>query len=233
MTLTDNSPNCRLRDGFHKRTISMQEASQAPTSEEPIRIDAEDGKSGLLFRVAETLDEVLTAWSSVYEAYRRIEIIDENAHKIHTSIHAASANSAVFIGQLAEQTKTTLTTIHDGEMGLPLDSVFKAELDDLRKSGRRLSEVGLFADRRAQISRSISALFNLMRFAFYYALRDDSATIVIGVHPHHVNFYERLFAFDTLTEIRRYPTVKDNLVVLLQLPLREKMSATRLAKGVA
>jgi hypothetical protein len=136
-------------------------------------------------------------------------------------------------GFFGDAVKTTLTTVHDSELGLPLDSVYRRELDALRASGRLLSETGLFADRREGIGRSVSALLNLMRLAFYFALRDDNATLVIGVHPHHCGFYERLFGFEKLGDVKSYGAVQGAAVVLLQLPLRERLNTQPAARGIA
>jgi hypothetical protein len=198
-----------------------------------VGFENDGGPSGLIFKVAATLDDVQSAWGCVYDAYRRIEIIEPNIYSIHTNAHAATAHSAVFVGQLGDETRTTMTTIHDSEMGLPLDSVFPIEIDCLRKSGRRLSEAGLFGDRRAGIGRSASALLNLMRLVFFYAVPREPATIIAGVHPHHAGFYQRMLGFQTLSETRQYPAVRDNPVVLLHMQVPELVRAPKIPRGVA
>ena len=186
----------------------------------------------LQFSVATTIHDVLRAWRLVYDAYRRIDLIDVNAHRIHTNSYAASPSAAVVFGELGDQVETTLTAIHDSDAGLPLDSVYRKELDALRKDGRQLSEIGLFADRRESIGRSVGALLDLIRLAFYYTLRSDDTTVIIGVHPHHIGFYKRLFGFELLGDVRPYEAANGKPVALLQLPIRDRLKESPTPRGL-
>jgi hypothetical protein len=193
----------------------------------------EGDAAGLRFHVASTLHDVINAWRLVYDSYRHIDIIAPNDHHIHTNQHAASPAAAVFVGELNGQTDTTLTAIHDSEAGLPLDAVYPTELAALRSIGRQLSEIGLFADRRESIGRSLSALLDLIRLAFYYTHRSDATSIVIGVHPHHVGFYQRVFGFEIAGDVRSYEAANGKPVVLMHLPMLERLMATPVPRGIS
>jgi hypothetical protein len=111
---------------------------------------------------------------------------------------------------------------------LPLDRVYHPELNELRQNGRRLMEVGLFADRRKQLARSAEALFQLMRFAFYHGLNEKVTDFVIGVHPRHARFYVRSFGFEAFGEPKVYPAVNDRPVQLLRGDLADRLARTPL-----
>lgn len=193
----------------------------------------EGDAAGLRFHVASTLHDVITAWRLVYESYRHTDIIAPNPHHIHTNQQAASPAAAVFVGELNGQTDTTLTAIHDSDAGLPLDAVYPAELGALRNRGRQLSEIGLFADRRESIGRSLNALLDLIRLAFYYTHRSDATSIVIGVHPHHAGFYQRMFGFDIASDVRSYEAANGKPVVLMHLPMLERLMAAPVPRGIS
>ena len=177
----------------------------------------EQAHTGTLnFRIAETVEDVQGAWGLVYKAYRRRELIDPNPFRLHTTDEAIGSHAAVVLGQLDELTVTTLTVIGDSDKGLPLDRVYRDVLDEARASGRRLMEVGLFADRRDKLARSVEALFQLMRYTFYYGIHYKINDIVIGVHPRHARFYIRSFGFEHMGSPRTYPVVNDHPVVLLR-----------------
>ncbi|EQD39417.1 hypothetical protein B1B_15365, partial [mine drainage metagenome] len=127
----------------------------------------------------------------------------------------------------------TMTLFRDNPMGLALDSVYAPYLDELRRKGRRLLEVGMLADRRQSASRSIGALFNMMRWAIHYALQTDLTDIVIGVHPRHAQFYIRCYGFEKFAPPTSYALVRDNPVVLLRLPLLEGLAKDVLPRGLA
>lgn len=193
-------------------------------STEPTEGELEQATTGLTFRVARSLDDVLSAWQMVYTAYRRKELINPNPYRIHTAPQALSPHTAVIMGCLGPLTVSTLTAYVDSPAGLPLDRVYPEELQGLRGQGRTLLEVGLFADRRKHLARTAEALFQLMRFAFYFGLQLGMTDFVIGVHPRHARFYVRALGFDYWGDEKTYAAVRDHPVVLLRGDIREKIS---------
>ena len=178
---------------------------------------ARPSAQGLTFDVAKTTDEVVEAWGLVYQSYLHAGLIRPNQAGIHTVPQAIGPNTAVICGRLDSLVVSTLTAYLEGPEGLPLDAVYPDELRALRDDGKVLLELGLFADRREQLQRSIEALLELMRFGTYFGVRVGATHGVIGVHPRHVDFYTRLLAFDLIGPEKTYPLVKDHPVVLLQL----------------
>src|SRR5947207_457600 len=213
------------------------ESSPTPGSPDPASRssgpEADAPQSELFFSVASGLEDVLVAWGLVYETYQRQGLIDPHEFRIHTSPQAASRNAAVITGRLHGQTVSTLTGIRDSGAGLPLDSVYRRELDALRTAGHRLTEVGLFADRRSDFSRAVGALLGLMRFAFYYGWTGGWTEIVIGVHPHHVRFYEQVIGFEVMGPTLSYGAVRGNPVVPLCLDPDSRRRSTPLPRGLA
>jgi len=187
-------------------------------------------QAGLTFGVAQTLDEVLAAWRLVYSAYLRSGLIDPNPFELHTTPRAVGPHTAVIIARLGDVVVGTLSAMLDNPGGLPLDAVYPAELAALRREGRRLMELGLFADRREQLSRSLGTLLEMMRLATYFGIYNDRTDAVIGVHPRHAPFYVRYLAFNVIGQQSTHPGVKDHPVVLLGMNwLKEKNRATRSA----
>lgn len=194
------------------------------------------------FRVARDLKEVIASWRVVYDVYVRSGFIHPNPYLIHTTPHVLSPSAAVFHSTLGDEVESTLTAIVDGPRGLPLDSVYKAELDTFRQRGRRLTEYGLFAHtrqlanpemerkseacrdtRRAGEARVFSSIVHLMRLAYYFAISRNSTDFVVGVHPKHARFYTRAFGFRPVGEVKTYATVNDRAVTLLHANLEESL----------
>ena len=189
--------------------------------------------TGLNFSVARSLKEVLEAWHLVYDAYRTDDLIDANPYEIHTTPHAVGPNTAVILACLGPLAVGTLSVYADSAEGMPLDTVYRPEIEAIRQSGRRLMEVGLFADRRQHMNRAAEGLFELMRYAYYFGMHLGIDDAIIGVHPRHAPFYMRLLAFEKIGAVRTYPTVKDRSVVLLRLRLTERLDRNPLPKGLA
>lgn len=207
--------------------------SQPPHSFAPAAPHPERPRSGLNFLVADTLQNVEEAWGLVYQAYRRDNLIDANPHEIHTTPQAVGPQTAVILACLGPVLVGTLSVYADLDGGLPLDGVYRNEIDALRQSGRRLVEVGLFADRREHIHRAADGLFELMRFAYYFGSHLKADDGIIGVHPRHAPFYMRLLGFEKIGPVRSYPTVKDRAVVLLRRRIREGFVEDPMPKGLA
>jgi hypothetical protein len=193
------------------------------------------------FRVARELDEVLAAWRMVYEVYVGAGLIHPNSYGIHTTPQTLSSCSAVFHSSSAHGVESTLTAVVDGSLGLPMDSVYKAELDTLRRQGRRVTEYGMFAHCRQlaslrqdsecegcssteyPASRVQASMIHLMRLAFYFALTRNSTDMIIGVHPRHARFYSRAFGFRQFGPVRTCPAVNHRPVVLLHGNLKQSL----------
>lgn len=182
------------------------------------------GQDGMRYQPARDLKQVIEAWRLVYAAYRRIGIIPPNPFSLHTAPSVTAADSAVIVGDIRGLTCSTLTAMidrPDQPPTLPLDRVYSQELAKLRQGGKRLMEVGLFADRRTQLSRTAESLFELMRYAYYFGASRKVSDFVIGVHPRHAAFYVRAFGFEIWADPKTYPAVNNNPVVLLYGDLNE------------
>lgn len=210
---------------MHPELLQQPAPPEMPHPERP--------KSGLNFLIASTLQDVEEAWGLVYQAYRRDSLIDANPYEIHTTTQAVGPRTAIVLACLGPVLAGTLSVYADHKEGLPLDSVYHAEVDALRQSGRRLMEVGLFADRREHMNRAADGLFELMRFAYFFGIHMNVDDAIIGVHPRHAPFYMRLLGFEKIGPVRTYPTVKDRAVLLLRLQLRESFLRDPVPKGLA
>jgi len=210
---------------------SQQATSPADTNRDDIPSDAPS--EGLTIDVAGSIEEVVTAWRLVYKSYIRAGLIHPNTARIHTVKQAIGLNTAVICGRLGGLTISTLTSYLDGPDGLPLDSTYPDELRALRDQGKVLLELGLFADRREHLHRSVEAMLELMRFGTYFGVHVGATHGIIGVHPRHVAFYTRLLAFDVIGPERTYSVVNERPVVLLQLDWHTKTGLAKPPRGLA
>ncbi len=186
----------------------------------------------LTYEVAETLEQVESAWRLVYGQYRSAELVDANAFELYTNRHAVHPDTHVVIGSFEGAPRSTLSWYHDREGGLPLDEIYQKQLQVLREKGGRLFEVGLLAERRFEGARGAEALFALMRFPVLYGLHAQRQ-LTIGVHPRHARFYSRRLGFDVIGPERVHPKVRHAPVVLLYLDPAEKFALNPLPRGLA
>jgi len=176
----------------------------------------EPSESGLHFAVAETLEDVTDAWHLLYHVYRRVNYIPENPYELHTTPHAIGEHNLVVTAKIQGLTVGTISAIGDGDLGLPLDAVYHKELETLRSQGRRMLEIGLFADRRQDIDRSFITILELMRYAFYFGYHQGTTDCICGIPPRRAKLYAKAFGFEIIGEPTSYASVQDNPVVLLR-----------------
>ncbi|HEX7369157.1 MAG TPA: hypothetical protein VF284_02585 [Rhodanobacteraceae bacterium] len=181
---------------------------------------------------ATNLQQVESAWRLVYERYSQTGLIDGNPFGIHAVPAAVGQHACVIWGPDGPEVGYTMTLFGDSPIGLPLDSVYAEYLDELRRDGRRLLEVGMLADRRQCAAHCLKALFSMMRWGIHYGLHNDMTDIVIGVHPRHAQFYQRCYGFETFAPPTNYPMVRNHPVVLLRLRLLEQLAKDVLPRGL-
>ncbi|MEX2215240.1 MAG: hypothetical protein WD768_13995 [Phycisphaeraceae bacterium] len=196
------------------------------------RSGKKDPAAGLRIEIAQRPDQVAAAWELVYQAYRDAELIEDNPHRIHTVPQAIRPTTSVVVAYEGKKVVSTLTIMHDGPVGLPLDRVYQPHLDRMRQDGKRLMEVGLFADSQLPISRATVAFREMMRFVFYSSCW-SLADIVIGVHPSHSKYYIRQFGFETAGPVSVHPIVRNRPVVLLHGETKRQLSLNPMPRSIA
>jgi hypothetical protein len=116
-----------------------------------------------------------------------------------------------------EEVMGTITVGFDSPRGLFVDELFRAEVDALRRQGRRVCEfTKLAVDRMVRSRRVLASLFHV---AYICARRlGDFTDLLIEVNPRHVRYYERMLGFKACSDERRNPRV-DAPAVLMALDL--------------
>lgn len=185
--------------------------------------------SGLTFHVARSLEQVTAAWKLVYYRYHENGLIDDNDFAIHCTPFAVQHRSVIIYGAKSGEVASTITVMNDTDAGLPLDGVYPNELNELRRQGHRLLEVGLLADRRSSMRRFIVAMHHLMRYPYFWGKHLDM-DILCGVHPHHADFYKKQLGFEQIGPVKQYATVNDHLVVPLRMNVAEVLKRPHLPK---
>jgi hypothetical protein len=89
----------------------------------------------------------------------------------------------------------TLTQIFDNNnLGLPMDSLYKKELDDLRNKERHVVELSAFVTSRQFRMKNI--IMYLCKAMFMHSNFHKVDDICVMVNPKHVNFYTKMFLFE-------------------------------------
>ncbi len=174
------------------------------------------------FKIATELEELEQAFRLIYRAYRLKGFIHPKTSGMHLMQQHAHPLSTTFVGKLKDRVVITMSVFTDSEMGLPMDTLYKNELDRLRNKGRFIAEVGNFASEPAvrKGNQLLPMMMNnlMSRYAKKHLRLDD---LVITVNPAHEFIYKHIILFKRIGEVRSYDTVNGHLAVPMLLDLNE------------
>jgi hypothetical protein len=165
----------------------------------------------ILFNLATHKSDLEQAFRLISHCYLEKGYITEFDSKLTIKLHHALPQSAIFVGKLGDRVVTTSSIFPDSEIGLPADSIFKAELDDLRSQGRQISELGSLASNLEAGTSPLQVPLHILqslRLGYLYS-RDylNVDDLIITVNPKHQFFYEKILMFEVISDVKLYPQV--------------------------
>jgi len=176
-------------------------------------------RSKLAVKIASQPREIQEALGLVYQAYRRCGLIEPNPFRMRVTPYHLRETTEIFVAILGGEVTCTLSLVRDGELGLPMESIYGEEVAWRRAQGVSVAEVSCLADRRHNLVRSLSVLVQVMGLMAQSARRRGVDELLIAVHPRHAEFYERFIGFQVIGEEREYERVCNKPAVALALDL--------------
>ena len=101
--------------------------------------------SNLEYRIAGTRDDRCAAFELVYRKYVEAELIKPNRFEFRVTPYHLLPTTNVFVATEAGQENCTMTLIGDGELGLPMESIYPAEILQRRRKNLYIGEVSCLA----------------------------------------------------------------------------------------
>ncbi len=164
--------------------------------------------------------ELELAFGLVHDNYADRGYIEPQDSGLWLTHYNFLPGALTLVGSVDSEVVATISVFADSALCLPMDEVYHRELGKLRQEGRTLSEVGMLADRRLRIGRTLPMLLRLMKKVFDYAQRDLAADdLCIAVNPRHGRFYEQFLLFETMGRPRAYPRMRSNPAVARRMCL--------------
>jgi len=180
-----------------------------------INVD-EQGIDNLTFKIAETQNELESAYRLIHDTYVKSGYMNPSPSGLRFGFFNAMPYTQTFLGKRNAETILTISLFPDSLLGLPLDKLYKKEIDTLRAKGRYVAEVGTLAS----VVNNQNAIMHIIKLMYYCAkelLKIDD--LVSTVHPKHKNFYKSILCFEEIGEIKSYSNVNNNPAVALRLDL--------------
>lgn len=178
-------------------------------------------QQGLRFKIAETIAEFEGAYRLVHDIYVCEGYMEPQPGGLRVTSSSLQPGAITFIGCEKNKVLLTVTLFSDARQGLPMDSIYKAELDRLRNDKRKIVEVGALAVNSNAQLKFHSSVMMLFKFVLLYAWRhllvDD---MVVVINPKHRSFYEKVLSFRAIGPEKAYDYVRGNPAIALRLDLK-------------
>ncbi|MDX9788394.1 MAG: hypothetical protein RBT11_16570 [Desulfobacterales bacterium] len=184
-----------------------------------IKIDIEDA-AAYQFKIADKKEELECASRLVHDKYVRKGYMTPTESGLRLSLRNALPETTTFIGVKNQVVASTLTLFQDSEMGLPMDAIYKPELDQLRSQGRKIAEVGSLASHICVAKSDQTVLMHGNKIMHSYS-RDYLGVddLVVAINPKHQWFYQHILLFEQIGELKAYDYVKKAPAVAYRLNL--------------
>lgn len=180
----------------------------APAALRPVAVPVPGISRDLRVKIASTRDEWEQAFQLVADAYQTRGYEETGADLRFTSYHAL-ADTVVLVAKAGTEVVATFSLVPDNTLlGLPLEGLYRAEIQELRRQNRRVFETGSLADRNLGTREFMQVFLALMQLGWQLMRGQGADTTVITVNPRHSNFYSRLHGFLPLGPRRAYDKVQ-------------------------
>ena len=173
--------------------------------------------SDIQLKVASTREEREATFGLIYNSYRQAGLCAENDCGLRATPYQLLPTTDVIIAELRQEVISTVSLVRDGELGLPMEAIYPAEVAARRAAGVRLAEVSCLADRRQGTARFFGLFCELSRVMAQLANKLSVDELLVVVHPRHAPLYRRYMAFEQIGEKREYSVVEGNPAVALSL----------------
>ena len=187
------------------------------------------------YKFVSSKDELEQACCLMYEEYERRGLILAKHYKTpcRVSLYHALPGTKVIIALKDGKVVGTTAIIPDSDLRLPMDTGYKEESEQIRKTGRKFFEIGYLAISSALFPRGIFSLFNfsklefmfgLFKFVFQYPLYEAKYDdICIVTDPKLMVF--KFIPFKQIGPVKHYgfdySSIKKKLAVLKILDLHQ------------
>jgi hypothetical protein len=162
----------------------------------------------LSIKIAKEKKDLEAARNLVLDRYKSRSYIDDLEGDLFSPRFKDS--EIVFTVEKDNKIAGTIAVINDSkEEGLPMDKIYKQELDELRLKGKKLAEISRFASDEENLKKvdKLRVLTMLFKLAFHYGIKNKIDCLCITTTLEHGASY-KFFHFKDIGEPKYYDSVR-------------------------
>lgn len=172
--------------------------------------------------LARSRAELHGAFTLLYQAYLKAGLEAEKPSGIRITPYHMLPTTEVLVTKLNDEVVSTVSLVGDGFLGIPMQSMYPQQINDLRTRGLRVAEVGGLADRRDSPIRFIDNFKKMTRLLAQVAVARGIDALVVATHPRHARFYTRALGFEKFGDESTCPYAQGNPAVALFMHFDEQ-----------
>ncbi len=170
-----------------------------------------------IYKFASTRNELEAAYSLTHEVYVKMGLCDPDPSGLRLSYWNAVPGAVTAICIEDNQVVSTVTLFPASELGLPMDVIYKKEVDILRGQGNILVEAGGLASK----VKNQASIFHLFKLVILYAEINLKVDFIVNtIHPRSILFNLAVFDSKQIGNLKKHPTVKNNPAVAFSIDLK-------------
>ena len=143
----------------------------------------------------------------------------DNEYGLRVIPHHLLPTTNVFVAIEQGRMICTVTLIGDGELGVPMESIYYSEILELRRKNLSVGEVSCLAFEAMPVSKFLTVFTQLLRLMVQHARSHGMDQLVIAAHPQHARFYQRYMGYTQIGPLKSYPSVQKSPAVACSLDL--------------
>lgn len=137
---------------------------------------------------ATTIHQVITFRKDIWKKlYPNIDILENDPFNKYAYI--------IYSDNAQNKINSTVSLIFDSVQGLPHNKLFPFVVNDYRKSGKKLMEVGRFV-----IEKEQNVLKDYYQAIYKISIKKNIDIILMIIQQKHISFYQRMIGIDILSE---------------------------------
>jgi hypothetical protein len=223
-----------------KRRVPMKTRMVQFLADRIAELAFQNGSDAFNVQTARSTDDLNEIRRLLYLEYLKRGYVEENSSGFHYTDHSLLPKTKTFLLREKSSLVGTISLISDSSNGLPMESVFPAEVKTVRSSGRRIAEASLLALSSEVFKRGcfsmtsfkkFKALFLLFKILFEHVRVGEITDLLITVHPKHEALY-RYLRFEVMGPIRFYPGACQKPALPMKLDLRQAIESVSCHSGI-
>jgi hypothetical protein len=175
----------------------------------------ENSSAPTVMKVAEWRSERAAAFQLLHRAYLQAGLTFENEMQMRVTKFHLVDTTDLLVAKRNADVEFTATLVRDGQLGLPVESLFADEVAAMRSAGMKLAEVSCVASGVGEDKRQrFETLVKMIGLTIHAARRRGVGRLLLAVHPRHARLYQRLFGCVPCSEVKQYAAVQGNPALL-------------------